>query len=54
MTKKEYNKPVMKVVGIQQQDIICASNNGMNTSLQSETVSSAWSREGDGDWDDED
>ena len=52
MTKKEYKKPVMKVVGIQQQGIICASNNGMNTSLQSEEVSSAWSRDNSG-WDDE-
>ena len=51
MTKKEYLKPVMKVVGIQQQDIICASN-GMNTSLQSQEVSSAWSRDNSG-WDDE-
>ena len=52
MTKKEYLKPVMTVVRIQQQGIICASPNGMNTSLQSEEVSSAWSRDNSG-WDDE-
>ena len=52
MTKKEYLKPVMTVVRIQQQGIICASTKGMNTSLQSEEVSSAWSRS-NSDWDDE-
>ena len=51
MTKKAYVKPVMNVVKIQQQHIICASQEGMNTSLQSTEVGSAWSR--GSDWDDE-
>ena len=55
MTKKEYKKPAMNVVMVQQRHIICASldANGMNKSLQDETVGSAWSR-GNDDWDDED
>ena len=54
MTKKVYMKPATNVVKIQQQRVICASldANGMNTKVQSEEVSSAWSRGGSG-WDDE-
>ena len=54
MTKKAYMKPVMNVVKIQQRHIICASldGNGMNTKLQSEEVSNAWSR-GNSGWDDD-
>ena len=52
MTKKAYMKPAMNVVRIQQQHIICASQEGMNTSLQSTEVGSAWSR--GGGWDDDD
>ena len=54
MTKKAYMKPVMNVAKIQQQHIICASQDtfGMNKSLQSEEVYDAWSRGGDG-WDEE-
>lgn len=50
--KKTYMKPTMKVVKIQQQNIICASPYGVQDTLQSTTVTSAWSREGF--WDDED
>ena len=55
MTKKAYMKPAMNVVKIQQQRVICASldANGMNKSLQDETVDTGWSR-GNDDWDDED
>lgn len=55
MTKKAYMKPTMNVVKIQQQHVICASENyGMNTKLQStETVGSAWSRSNRGWSDDE-
>ena len=54
MTKKAYMKPVMNVVKIQQRHIICASQDqyGMNKSLQSTEVSSAWSRRNSG-WDDD-
>ena len=52
MKNKAYMKPVTRVVKVQH-NIICSSS-GLNTKLQSEEVSSAWSREGDGDWDDED
>ena len=52
MTKKEYMKPTMNVVKIQQQHIICASDNGVNRSLQNTQVNSAWSRDG-GNWDDD-
>ena len=52
MTKKAYMKPAMNVVKIQQRHIICASQEGMNTSLQSTEVSSAWSRDNSG-WDDD-
>ena len=54
MTKKEYMKPTMNVVRIQQQHIICASQdaNGMNKSLQNEEVTSAWGRGGSA-WDDD-
>ena len=44
MTKKAYMKPAMNVVKIQQQRVICASQYGMNTKVQDETVGSAWSR----------
>jgi len=54
MTKKEYIKPMMNVVNIQQQHIICASDNGVNTSLQNTQVNSGWSRDGGSSWDDED
>lgn len=53
MTKKAYMKPVMKVVKIQQQHVICASQEGMNTKLQSTQVNSAWSR-GNRGWDEDD
>ena len=54
MTKKAYMKPVMNVVRIQQQHVICASQDqhGMNKSLQGQKVGSAWSRGNDG-WDDD-
>ena len=52
MTKKNYMKPAVQVVSIQQQHIICASTNGMNNTLQSTEVSSAWSR-GSHSFDDE-
>ncbi len=42
----------MQVVKLQQQHIICASNFGVNNSLQQTTVSSAWSRSSN-DFDDE-
>ena len=45
MTKKEYMKPTMEVVKIQQQRVICASQYGMNTKVQSNSedeVDSAW------------
>ena len=54
MTKKEYKKPTMNVVMVQQQHVICASEYGVNTSLQNSEVGSAWSREGGSSWDDED
>ena len=50
MKNKAYMKPVTRVVKVQH-NIICASS-GMNTTLQSEEVSSAWSRS-NSDWDDE-
>lgn len=56
MTKKDYMKPTMIVVKIQQQRVICASDNGVNTGLQDSQVNSAWSREGGNRnslWDDE-
>ncbi len=52
MTKKEYMKPAMNVVKIQQQRVICASQHGTNTLLQSDEVDQAWSR-GNGGWDDD-
>ena len=52
MTKKAYMKPAMRVVRIQQQHIICASQEGMNTKLQNSEVGSAWSR-GNSGWDDD-
>ena len=52
MTKKEYMKPTMSVVKIQQQNIICGTTQGLNNQLQSGTVDSAWGRGGSG-WDDE-
>ena len=55
MTKKNYMKPTMKVVKIQQRvSILNASNYGLSKSLNSTQVGSAWSR-GNRDWsDDED
>ena len=56
MTKKAYMKPVMKVVKIQHKCQILAGSldpNGMNKNLQSQKVSSAWSR-GNRDWVDDD
>ena len=54
MTKKAYIQPAMTVVKVQQQSIICTSTTeGLNNQLQNETVSSAWSRQRDSDWDDE-
>lgn len=52
MTKKEYMKPTMSVVKIQQQNIICGTTQGLNNQLQSGTVNSAWGRGGSA-WDDE-
>ena len=45
MTKKEYMKPKMEVVKIQQQRQILAGSvdaNGMNTDLQDEDVNGGW------------
>lgn len=45
MTKKEYMKPKMEVVKIQQQCQILAGSvdaNGMNTNLQDENVIEGW------------
>ena len=45
MTKKEYMKPAMEVVKIQQQCQILAGSldaNGMNDMLQEETVTDGW------------
>lgn len=43
MTKKEYMKPEMEVVMIQQQSqILAGSTQGMNDELQSEGVDSGW------------
>ncbi len=53
MTKKAYMQPVMNVVKIQQQRVICASQYGMNTEVQNEEVGSAWSREHKNVWDDD-
>lgn len=44
MTKKNYMKPATQIVRIQHQHMICVSTNGMNNTLQSTTVTSAWSR----------
>ena len=44
MTKKNYMKPATQIVRIQHQHMICASTNGMNNTLQSKEVNSAWSR----------
>lgn len=55
MTKKAYMKPVMEVEEMQHESQILAGSldaYGMNTSLQSEEVSSAWSR-GNSGWDDD-
>ena len=52
MTKKAYMKPATNVVKIQQQRVICASQYGMDTKVQSEEVDNAWSR-GNSGWDDE-
>ena len=56
MTKKDYMKPVMNVVKLQQRASILSGSldgNNMNKSLQSEQVDAAWSRRGNGGWDDE-
>ena len=50
--KKAYMQPATTVVKIQQQRVICISNGGMNTKLQGEQVTDAWSR-GNGGWDDD-
>ena len=43
MTKKEYLKPEMEVVMIQQQSqILAGSQQGMNDQLQEETVDYGW------------
>ena len=52
MTKKAYMKPTTNVVKIQQQRVICASQYGMNTKVQSGEVGSAWSR-GNRGWSDD-
>jgi hypothetical protein len=46
-------KPATNVVKIQQQRVICASQYGMNTKVQSKEVGSAWSRSNRGWSDDE-
>ena len=53
MTKKAYMKPATNVVKIQQQRVICASQDGMNTKVQSEEVDNAWSRKHKDVWDDD-
>ena len=55
MTKKAYMKPVMNVVMIRQQHIVCASldDNKMNKSLQDEEVDEGWSRRQRNVWDEE-
>ena len=53
MTKKAYMQPVTNVVKIQQQRVICASQYGMNTEVQSDEVDKAWSREHKNVWDDD-
>lgn len=54
MTKKAYIQPATKVVSIQQQSIICTSTTeGVNKQLQNGTLSSAWSRQSDSNWDDD-
>ena len=48
MTKKEYMKPEMEVVKIQQQCQILAGSvdaNGMNTGLQDDEMTEGWARE---------
>ena len=51
--KKTYMQPATQVMKIQQQNIICGTNRGLNDTLQGgSTVTSAWGREGGG-WDDE-
>lgn len=53
MTKKNYMKPTMEVVKIQQDAcILNASNYGLSNGLNITEVSSAWSR-GDVDWSDD-
>ena len=43
MSKKEYLKPTMEVVKIQQQSqILAGSQEGMNTQLQNDEVDEAW------------
>ena len=43
MTKKEYMKPTMKVVKIQQQSqILAGSSYGMKTELSNDEVEDAW------------
>ena len=54
MTKKAYMKPAMNLVKIQQRaSILGASEYGMNSKLQGEEVSNAWSRRGNSVWDDD-
>ena len=53
MTKKAYMKPATNVVKIQQQRVICASQDGMNTKVQSEEVDNAWSRKHKNVWDED-
>ena len=53
MTKKAYMQPATNVVKIQQQRVICASQYGMNTKVQSEEVDNAWSREHKDVWDED-
>lgn len=43
MTKKEYMKPAMEVVKIQQQcQILAGSTQGLNDELQDEEVDAGW------------
>ena len=51
MTKKAYMKPATNVVKIQQQRVICASQDGMNKKVQSEEVNNAWAQSRRSIWD---
>ena len=61
MIKKTYEQPAMKVVQIQQTQLICASVNDVTTNGLDDDLGydnnggdqgSAWARKNNGDWDD--